>query len=897
MVTETGYDALDRVRFLTQKGASPAEDLITEHRYDIFGELFQTILPTGNVIEYSYDQAGRLVAIERKPDTDPASHGERIIYQLDGFGHRIHEALERWDGASWVVDGATSYEYSTRCHLDRVISGAGSAAESVTEYKYDCNGNLERQWDANHPADGGANPPSMIYAYDVLDRLTSVTTPWGGGGGGNVVTSYGYDVQDHLVSVTDGEGNVTEYDYSDRDLMTEERSPVSGVTTHSYDEHASLVSTLDARSITVTQTYDAADRLTLVDLPDPTLDITYTYDDPAVPFSKGRLTSIARNGASVDYTYDRFGRMTQDGELTYGYDANGNRTTIGYPGGVTATYGFDFADREASLEVDDGTSLESVVTSASYLASGPLTALTLGNGTTESRLFDLRYFPTAIEVMTSRLHAWDYLTDAVGNITSIVETEGCESMLTLANQMLVGNATFRACDEIIASPNVTIGPGAAVVFQAGQRISLGDGFSVALGATFRGVIAPPPPAVSARTFSYQDFQYFLTSADGSPWGSLAWTYDRIGNRLSEDRNGSLETYSYLSNGSGNTAILTQAGSRTYTTGQAGHVTGIDVADDPIALSIDDAGRVAGFERPLAAAETDLFYDGRSFLQRAEEVSTGGFTTPAYDSSGLLHALHHQLSPASPEERTSVFYFAGRPVAQLRQELGGGSSWLFLATDHLGTPVLATDLAGEEIWHGPFEPFGEDFYRGSSQGALASGVFLRFPGQWDDEIWGASTLGAEAYYNVHRWYVGNTGRYTSPDPLGLVEGDPPPYSYVMNSPVNFMDPFGLRRLGVGGRFCIDDNCVCVSGGTAPPLQVLSEDSPTFVSALPSPGDCVDADAVYGPKGTVKIRDFGKCTLRCDKDGNPEDVGCGIPPPIFFDCDADLPTGWPLNTFCR
>jgi hypothetical protein len=70
-----------------------------------------------------------------------------------------------------------------------------------------------------------------------------------------------------------------------------------------------------------------------------------------VPFSLGRLTAITRDGHAVAYTYDRFGRTTQDGELAYGYDANGNRTTIGYPGGVMATYGFDFADRETTLTV------------------------------------------------------------------------------------------------------------------------------------------------------------------------------------------------------------------------------------------------------------------------------------------------------------------------------------------------------------------------------------------------------------------------------------------------------------------------------------------------------------------------------------------------------------------
>ena len=81
-----------------------------------------------------------------------------------------------------------------------------------------------------------------------------------------------------------------------------------------------------------------------------------------MPFSKGRLTSISRSSASVDYAYDRFGRVTQDGALTYSYNLNSNRTSIGYPGGVSTTTSYDFADRESTLTLDDGTSTQPIVT-------------------------------------------------------------------------------------------------------------------------------------------------------------------------------------------------------------------------------------------------------------------------------------------------------------------------------------------------------------------------------------------------------------------------------------------------------------------------------------------------------------------------------------------------------
>ena len=60
-----------------------------------------------------------------------------------------------------------------------------------------------------------------------------------------------------------------------------------------------------------------------------------------------------------------------------------------------------------------------------------------------------------------------------------------------------------------------------------------------------------------RTYAYQDDQYFLTTGNG-PWGTRSWTYDKIGNRLTETRGGTTDTYTYLSNGvSGHKAQIDQ----------------------------------------------------------------------------------------------------------------------------------------------------------------------------------------------------------------------------------------------------------------------------------------------------------------------------------------------------
>jgi RHS repeat-associated protein len=740
MTTHTTYDQVNRVLSVIQ-GYNSSQPLTTTYNYNTLGDLVCVQLPAGNAIAYGYDTAGRLSSMARQASCSAAQPLERTLYTLDAAGHRILEVKQRIVNGSPVTDATTSYAYSSVCQLDSMTAGDPNnpSLQSTTQFQYDCNNNLIAVNDPNHNRPAA---PSTSYAYDPLNRLIQVLQPWGGAGGGTAVTTYGYDLEDHLSSLTDSERNQTTYVTSDRDLLTRQTSPVTGVITYGYNAHGALAQQTDARSVVMTRQLDPADRPTQVTYTgDPTLTTTYAYDTTTTSgtFPIGRLSSITKGtGAAasiVPYTYDLFGRTLQDGFLNYTYDANSNRLSISYPGNVTACYGYDIADRQASLAYStaaganacQGTTAPIVTATPSaptiYSAAGPLQQLHLANGLTETHSFDQRYYPTAITVGT--LLAWNYTTDAAGNITAI-------------------------------------SPG--------------------------------------RTFAYQDFQYFLTQANAPTlWGTRTWTYDTIGDRLSEDRGGGAkDIYTYQANSAnpqGDTPLLktitlaNNAGTKYFTFDHAGNELLEASPTSHLEFNPDPAGRLVRITEATQRTSSNLAYDGRGFLATARNSVTDCgplLTTATYSSDGLLyHRQQKALFTGNIQAQTRIFYFAGRPMAQLDGPPVTGML-TYLTVDHLGTPILASTPAAVATWSGGFEPFGRDFTTPSAQ---SSKVFLRLPGQWDDPAWDNSRLGSGLYYNLNRWYEPGTARYSQADPLALASEVP--YVYARSNPLLYIDPLGLR----------------------------------------------------------------------------------------------------------
>ena len=109
--------------------------------------------------------------------------------------------------------------------------------------------------------------------------------------------------------------------------------------------------------------------------------------------------------------------------------------------------------------------------------------------------------------------------------------------------------------------------------------------------------------------------------------------------------------------------------------------------------------------------------------------------------------------------------------------------LYLHTDHLNTPRIATNPTGIVVWRWESRAFGDYKIEKDPDGDGTNvNVRLRFPGQFKD---GESGL----YYNWNRYYDPVKGRYVTSDPIGLA-GGLNTYVYVLNNPLRYVDPFGL-----------------------------------------------------------------------------------------------------------
>jgi RHS repeat-associated protein len=378
---------------------------------------------------------------------------------------------------------------------------------------------------------------------------------------------------------------------------------------------------------------------------------------------------------------------------------------------------------------------------------------------------------------------------------------------------------------------------------------------------------------------YVDYDYLLTGdlskirENGATTGAgvlAAFGYDNFGNRTSLTRgNGTSTSYGYdpVSRLSGLTVDLSGTASdltRTFTYNPASQIVTRTTSNDAYAFTglvngttstttngLNELATVGGVTATndangnLTYAGTGTFaYDAGNKLT---SVTTGGVGANAlYDpldrltqmwgtgvsdftfltDPGLADAVVAQYGTGSGAlQARHVFAGVNEPIVSY--DASGNRTWL--AADERGSIIAAVDASGAATAIYSYDEYGVP--AASNGGRFGYTGHVRLP-----EI-----VEPGLYYYKNRFYsAGLGGRFLQTDPIGFA-GGVNLYAYVLNDPVNWIDPLGLDR-GINVPPCPEKGCpdvpnvtdIDVIGSLLPPPPDNSLDLLSLIS-IPGPGD--------------------------------------------------------------
>jgi RHS repeat-associated protein len=754
------------------------------YTYDNAGHRLTETDPLGKVTTKTYDDAGNLKTVtdaNNHTTTDDYDAGNRLIkitgpdtgviqYTYDAAGNRLTETDQ--------LNHTTTSTYDS----DNQLASVTTALNEKTTYFYDQNGNLTKRVEPRGNVQG-ANPDdyATLFTYDAAGRLLTETDPLGH------VTTHAYDKVGNETSVTDPNNHTTSYQYDAQNRVTRITTPDNGITQFTYDGTGGRLTTTDPKNHTTTYTYDAANRETSVTSPtgqrwtyaydangnlvstvDANGNSTQTAGDGTTTRSYdavGRVTSIAFSDSTpgVSFVYDSVGNRTQmtdgAGSQTFTYDA-ANRLTGVTRGTNTFAYAYDLAANLTSRTYPDGT-----VTTYGYDNDERLASATSGGSTTS------------------------YAYDADGNLT--------QTTLPSANGY-VETRTYDRADRVTDVKNAKVG-------------SVLSEFALALDPAGNPTTVTRSGATSSTTTYTYDASdrlasvCFQASCPGSGDPFIRWTYDAVGNRLTEARPTGTTNYTY-----NNADQLTQAGSTAYTYDQNGN----EKTAGSRTFSYDLANRLVS--TTSGSTTTTYTYDGDGNRLQA---STGN---QASKKTNYLWDVNGDLTQIALERDGNNALLRRYVYGTKRISMTTGGAAYYYHYDSLGSVANVTSATGVTQWTEAYEPFGT--IRTETKNASSAPTnFMKFAGEYLD----ATNL----YHLRARQYDPTIGRFLRVDPLVLSRPPRAPaayvsaYVYASDRPTVLLDPTGL--MATASTASQDGTQVAASPDQVYPFDVRVDD-PHFSS---------------------------------------------------------------------
>jgi RHS repeat-associated protein len=700
---------------------------VTGYSWDGRGHLAAVSDPLGASTLVESDAAGLPVMVT-------APDGATTRYERDGFGRVITVVAP--DGSVTSLGWTTEGQLASRTFPDgtaerfsydgeeNLIAHVNPAA-GLTKFEYGCFDQVAAQT--------GPDGTRTEFSYDHGLRLTGVTH-------GGLAWRYEYDPAGRLMAETDYNGATTRYARDAAGQLTKQVNAAGQRLACRYDLLGNLAER-DTDGAVTSFGYGPAGLLAWAKNADA--DLVFERD------AAGRVTAETCNGRIVRSAYDRAGRrvlrVTPSGaetrwafdlagrtvalqaagqELRFGYDQVGRETLRELPGDVRLAQGYDPAGRLASQVLTAGAAFSGPGISPGGFQSGPDVPLAGAAG--PGRVLQRRRYTYRADGVLAGLE--DLLSGprrfGLDAAGRVTRVAGPEWTEQYAYDP-AGNITNATWP---APPPSLAAPWAGIDVQ-GRRQYAGTMITRAGGIRYRH---DGQGRVTSR-------QQVRLSRKPDTW-HYTWDAD---NRLTSVTTPDRTTWRYLY--------------------------------DPLGRRIAKQCMTSVGD---VIAQTHFTWEGPTLAEQAtfssDCAAPGPHRSLAACSSGLecgqVITWDYQPGTFTPLTQTEYNSWRGVPQDQIDKR------FYAIVTDMIGAPAELVspdgDLAGYQqrtLWGTTlWEPAG-------------AATPLRFPGQYHDPETGLD-------YNHHRYYDPVTGRYLTPDPLGLAPA-PNPYTYVSNPTIG-IDPLGL-----------------------------------------------------------------------------------------------------------